>query len=81
MFAEELVIEVNELHLTYGREQLPLLNSVELEVNFQLATSAGHSSRCDKNHLVTVLLQPSYLVDNGRETGYIELPFRSGEHI
>ena len=73
-FAEEIIVEPYELHLSQGREQLALLHGVEGVLHLQFAASAGNGARGDEHHFMTLLTQPSHLIHDGGHSRDVEFP-------
>ena len=81
VFAKEVVVEIDELGLTEGGEQLSLGHTVETARHLDLATPTGHGTTRDQNHLVVVLAQPGGLVDEGGDARDVELAVVTGQHV
>ena len=81
VLAEEVVIEVDELHLPHCREELTLLHGVEHVVNLQFLPSASHSTARDEYNVIVVPTQPSNLIYKGGHAGNVELTSVCGKDI
>ena len=81
VLAEEVVIEVDELHLPHCREELTLLHGVEHVVNLQFLPSASHGTTRDEYNVIVVPTQPSNLIYKGGHAGNVELASVCGKDI
>ena len=81
VLAEEVVVEVDELHLTHSGEELALFNRVEHVIDLQLIPAASNSTARHQYHLVVMPAQPGYLVNKRRHAGDVEFAFVCCEHV
>ena len=81
IFAEEVIIKIDELDLTNGRKELALLDRIERILHFEFATSTCHSTRRYQDDLIALRLEPCYLVNERRQTGDVEFAAWHGEHV
>ena len=72
VFAKQVVVEVDELHLSHCREELTLFDWVERMVNLQFSPSTRNCTTRDKHHIIVLLPQPSNLINKRRDSRDVE---------
>ena len=81
VLAEEVVIEIDELDLPHGREELTLFYGVEHVVDLQFLPATSHGSARDEHHVIAPSSQPRDLVHQRRHASDVELASVCREHV
>ena len=82
VFVEEVVVAVQQLHLTYGREELAGRYGVDAaRALFEDAAARSHGARRDEDHLDAGAVQPGDLVHEGRNARGVGASVVAGQHV
>ena len=81
VFAEQLVVVVDQLHLSDGRKELAGRNGIQFPLRLQLVASRCDGPRRHENHLDACAVQRGELVGQRRHPRRVERPVRAGQHV
>ncbi len=82
VFVEEVVIAVQQLHLSDGREELARRNGVDAsDPGFEDAAARGHGPRRDEDHLDARAVEPCDLVHERRDARGVGPSVFAGQHV
>ncbi len=82
VFVEEVVVAVQQLHLSDGREELARRNGVDAsDPGFEDAAARGHGPRRDEDHLDARAVEPCDLVHERRDARGVGPSVFAGQHV